>query len=163
MDVCTHETLSYTLSKSLKVDFVLEMVDKMCTVYGAELDGTIIIHSDQGCHYTSNAFIQKLHDKEFVQSMSRKGNCWDNAPQESFFGHMKDDISELVANCKTFADVQDVVRAWMDYYNNDRYQWDLEKLSPKEFYKYRTTGVYPLKVGISKNKKTRGSAPNPEV
>ena len=84
-------------------------------------------------------------------------------PQESFFGHMKDDISELVANCKTFADVQDVVRAWMDYYNNDRYQWDLEKLSPKEFYKYRTTGVYPLKVGISKNKKTRGSAPNPEV
>lgn len=163
MDVCTHETLSYTLSESLKVDFVLEMVDKMCMEYAAELDDTTIVHSDQGCHYTSNAFIQKLHDKEFVQSMSRKGNCWDNAPQESFFGHMKDDISELVAGCKSFHDVQNVVRTWMDYYNNDRYQWDLEKLSPREFHQYRKTGEYPLTVGISKNKKNRGSAPNPGV
>lgn len=48
--------------------------------YGAELDNSTIVHSDQGCHYTSNAFIQKLKDTSFVQSMSRKGNCWDNAP-----------------------------------------------------------------------------------
>ena len=150
MDVCTHEALSYKLSDNLHVDFVLEMVDAMCAEYGAELDDTTIVHSDQGCHYTSKAFIQKLRDESFVQSMSRKGNCWDNAPQESFFGHMKDEIAEEIKKCDTFEEVKAVVDDWMDYYNNDRYQWDLEKLSPKEYYQYRLTGVYPLLKGVSK-------------
>ena len=163
LDVCTHEALSYTLSESLKVDFVIEMVETMCVRYGAELDSTVIVHSDQGCHYTSNAFIQKLKEKEFVQSMSRKGNCWDNAPQESFFGHMKDELQEEIATCETFAQVKAKVDDWMDYYNNDRYQWDLKKLSPKEYYVYCQTGVYPLQIGVSKNLRSRGSAPDPEV
>ena len=163
LDVCTHEVLAYKLSDSLRVDFVLDMVDDMCARYGAELDNTTIVHSDQGCHYTSKAFIQKLRDADFVQSMSRKGNCWDNAPQESFFGHMKDEIAELIAGCGSYEQVCAVVDDWMDYYNNDRYQWDLEKLSPREYYKYRQTGVYPLKPGISKNPASRGSAPDPEV
>ena len=163
LDVCTHEVLAYKLSDSLRVDFVLDMVDDMCARHGAELDNTTIVHSDQGCHYTSKAFIQKLRDADFVQSMSRKGNCWDNAPQESFFGHMKDEIAELIAGCGSYEQVCAVVDDWMDYYNNDRYQWDLEKLSPREYYKYRQTGVYPLKPGISKNPASRGSAPDPEV
>ena len=163
IDVCTHEVLAYELSESLKVDFVIDMMDSMCAQYGAELDNTTIVHSDQGCHYTSKAFIRKLRDKEFVQSMSRRGNCWDNSPQESFFGHMKDEIWELVANCETFAEVKAVVDDWMDYYNNDRYQWDLEKLSPREYYEYRRTGVYPLIIGVSKDPNRRGSAPDPEV
>ena len=103
-------------------------------------------NSDQGAHYTSYAFIQKLKDEEFVQSMSRRGNCWDNAPQESFFGHMKDEICEAVAGCIIFEDVVAKVDDWIDYYNNDRYQWDLLKLSPKEYYQYLQTGVYPLPV-----------------
>ena len=150
MDVCTHEALAYELSDNLRVGFVLEMVDKMCDEYGAELDDTTIIHSDQGCHYTSKAFIQKLRDESFVQSMSRKGNCWDNAPQESFFGHMKDEIADEISKCDYFEEVKAVVDDWMDYYNNDRYQWDLEKLSPREYYQYRLTGVYPLVKGVSK-------------
>ena len=163
LDVCTHEVLAYKLSDSLRVDFVLDMVDDMCARYGAALDNTTIVHSDQGCHYTSKAFIQKLRDAEFVQSMSRKGNCWDNAPQESFFGHMKDEIAELIAECGSYEQVCAVVNDWMDYYNNDRYQWDLEKLSPREYSRYRQTGVYPLKPGASKNPASRGSAPDPEV
>ena len=122
LDVCTHEVLAYKLSDSLRVDFVLDMVDDMCTRYGAELDNTTIVHSDQGCHYTSKAFIQKLRDADFIQSMSRKGNCWDNAPQESFFGHMKDEIAELIAEYDSYEQVCAVVDDWMDYYNNDRYQ-----------------------------------------
>ena len=122
LDVCTHEVLAYKLSNNLRVDFVLDMVDDMCARYGAELDNTTIVHSDQGCHYTSKAFIQKLRDAEFVQSMSRKGNCWDNAPQESFFGHMKDEIAELIAEYDSYEQVCAVVDDWMDYYNNDRYQ-----------------------------------------
>ena len=63
----------------------------------------------------------------------------------------------------TYEQVQAVVADWMDYYNRDCYQWDLEKLSPREYYCYRQTGVYPLKPGISKNRNSRGAAPDPEV
>ena len=78
--------------------------------------------------------------------MSRKGNCWDNAPQESFFGHMKDEIRDEIKALSSFDSVKAKVDDWIDYYNKDRYQWDLLKLSPQEYYQYLQTGVYPLPV-----------------
>ena len=80
--------------------------------------------------------------------MSRKANCWDNAPQESFFGHMKDEIDIL--NCSTHEEICEVVEDWIEYYNNERYQWDLAKLSPSAFYKYTITGKYPIIVWRAK-------------
>ena len=144
LDAFTREILAYCLSQNLMVGVVLQTVDSLIAEYGSTLDDTTIIHSDQGCHYTSKAFIQKLKDNNFVQSMSRKGNCWDNAPQESFFGHMKDEIKYEIAMMKSFDEVNAKIDDWMDYYNNDRYQWDLAKLSPKEFYQYTVTGIYPI-------------------
>ena len=78
--------------------------------------------------------------------MSRRGNCWDNAQQESFFGHMKDEIGHLVSRTADFDSVKKIIDGWMDYYNNDRGQWTLAKLSPNEYYEYCLTGVYPLPV-----------------
>ena len=161
IDAFTHEVLSYSVSLTLKVDFVLETVDQLIEEHGCTLDNESIVHSDQGCHYTSYAFIQKLKDAEFVQSMSRRGNCWDNSPQESFFGHMKDEIADLIDACKTYEEVVALIDDWMDYYNNDRGQWELRKLTPKEFYQYTQTGVYPLPV--YKKETSWGSAPDPEV
>ena len=146
LDAFTHEILAYELSSNLMVEFVLKTVDKLIETHGSTLDNTTIVHSDQGCHYTSHAFIQKLKDQEFVQSMSRKGNCWDNAPQESFFGHMKDEIQYEIKKLKCFDDVKAKIDDWVDYYNIDRYQWNLAKLSPSEFYQYAVTGIYPLSV-----------------
>ena len=143
LDAYTKQILAYVLSDSLEVDFVLETVNQLIEKHKISLTTKTIIHSDQGCHYTSCSFIQLLKDKKLRQSMSRKGNCWDNAPQESFFGHMKDEID--LSNCKTFEEVKNIIDDWMDYYNNERYQWDLAKLSPNEYYEYITTGVYPLK------------------
>lgn len=144
LDAVSHEILAYELSVSLKVEFVITTVDKLIFEHGSVLDNNTIVHSDQGCHYTSHAFIEKLKDAEFVQSMSRKGNCWDNAPQESFFGHMKDEIADEIASCRNFDAVKTIVDDWIDYYNKDRYQWELLKLSPNEYYRYLTTGIYPL-------------------
>ena len=79
--------------------------------------------------------------------MSRRGNCWDNAPQESFFGHMKDEVGLKVKECKDFSSLKRLIDDYMDYYNNDRYQWDLAKLSPTEYYKYCITGEYPDNYG----------------
>lgn len=144
MDAYTKEALAWQVSESLAVEFVIETVEQLQQEHGASLDNEVIIHSDQGCHYTSNAFIAKLREAEFVQSMSAKGCCWDNAPQESFFGHMKDEIKTEVSKCRRFSEVRELVEDWMDYYNHDRYQWDLLKLSPTEFYEYLKTGIYPL-------------------
>ena len=143
LDAFTKQILSYVLSDSLEVDFVLETVNILIEKHGIDITTETIIHSDQGCHYTSCSFIQLLKDKKLRQSMSRKGNCWDNAPQESFFGHMKDEID--LSNCKTFEEVKKIINDWMDYYNNERYQWNLAKLSPNEYYEYIKTGIYPLK------------------
>ena len=144
MDAYTKEALAWQVSESLAVDFVIATVERLQQKHGASLDNDIIVHSDQGCHYTSNAFIGKLRDAGFVQSMSAKGCCWDNAPQESFFGHMKDVIKAEVAKFQTFPEVRGLLEDWMDYYNHDRYQWDLLKLSPVEYYEYLQTGIYPL-------------------
>ena len=143
-DVCTNEILAYVLSPNLKVEFVLKTIELLKKNHGSELTEGTIIHSDQGCHYTSKRFIEMLADNEFFQSMSRKGNCWDNAPQESFFGHMKDEIEDKLRQCKTFEQVRALIDDWIDYYNNDRCQWELAKLTPSEYYEYRKTGIYPL-------------------
>ena len=140
--------LDVNVSAAYCVDFVLETVNILIENHEISLSTETLIHSDQGCHYTSYSFIQILKDKQLRQSMSRKGNCWDNAPQESFFGHMKDEID--LSKCKTFNDVKVIIDDWIEYYNNERYQWNLAKLSPVEYYKYVKTGVYPLKTGKSK-------------
>lgn len=149
LDAYTKQILSYVLSDTLEVDFVLETVEKLVKNHGIELTKETLIHSDQGCHYTSVRFIQLVNDKELRQSMSRKGNCWDNAPQESFFGHMKDEID--ISECIKYREVKVIIDDWMDYYNSERYQWQLAKLSPDEYYGYITTGIYPLKGIISES------------
>ena len=143
LDACTKQVLAYVLSESLEVDFVLETVNFLVKNHGISLSKETIIHSDQGTHYTSLKFIQLVKNNDLRQSMSRRGNCWDNAPQESFFGHMKDELASEISGWASFEDVKASIDRWMDYYNNDRYQWDLAKLSPNEYYNYITTGEYP--------------------
>ena len=143
IDAYTMQALAYALSESLEFDFVLETVNDLIRDHGISLDSDTYIHSDQGCHYTSIKFRELIKDAGLRQSMSRRGNCWDNAPQESFFGHMKDELYNRCKSWSTFEDVQMDIDDWMDYYNNDRYQMGLLKLSPNEFYELITNGVYP--------------------
>lgn len=141
-DAYTKQVMAYTISPSLAVDFVLETVNMLVRNYGTSLSNETILHSDQGCHYTSISFRQLLKDKDLRQSMSRRGNCWDNAPQESFFGHMKDEIH--LERCKSYFDLKAEIDDYMDYYNNDRYQWNLAKLSPNQYANYLKSGQYPI-------------------
>lgn len=143
LDACTKQVLSYAMSESLEVDFVLEMVERLVQNYGTSLNKETMIHSDQGTHYTGLKFIQLVESRELRRSMFRRGNCWDNAPQESFFGHMKDELAGEIPGWTSFADAKASIDRWMGYYNQDRCQWDLAKLSPNEFYEYISTGEYP--------------------
>ena len=142
-DAYTKEILAHVVSSNMKEDFVLETINILMNNHKHELKTDALIHSDQGIHYKAYTFKELLNNSQLRQSMSRKANCWDNAPQESFHGHMKDEID--LSNCNTIEDVKKVIDDYIDYYNNDRYQWDLAKLSPSEYYKYTMTGDYPLK------------------
>ena len=130
-DSSTNEILAYNLSNSLAIELVTETVDKLVSTESFKLHKDAFIHSDQGVHYTSPRFQNLLKQNNLGQSMSRKGNCWDNAPQESFFGHMKDEID--YKSCNEFEELQIMVDDYMDYYNNFRCQWNLKKLTPVQF------------------------------
>lgn len=142
LDAFTNQLLAYVISKSLEVDFVLETVNNLIRDHGISLQAETLINSDQGSHYTSIKFINLIRDSNLRQSMSRRANCWDNAPQESLFGHMKDEID--LNGCDTHEQVSSVIDDWVDYYNNDRYQWELARLSPNEYEKFIKTGIYPI-------------------
>lgn len=141
-DAYTNEILAFTVSDSLEVQFVLECVQQLMRNHEVSLQSQTIIHSDQGSHYTSLKFQQLVSELSIIQSMSRRGNCWDNAPQESFYGHMKDHLQ--AGACDIFPQIKAEIVEFIDYYNNDRPQWDLAKLTPNQYYQFYQTGVYPL-------------------
>ena len=143
IDAFSMQVLSFVLSESLEVDFVLQTVEQLLNEHSQSLDTTTLIHSDQGCHYTSIKFRELLKDSSLRQSMSRRGNCWDNAPQESFFGHMKDELAPYIPQWKSFDDINNRIIDWIDYYNNDRYQTQLLGMAPNEYYHYTITNELP--------------------
>lgn len=127
-DAETNEILAYYLSENITLEMSLETVKRLKKNKHIILNEKVKIHSNQGAHYTSPTFHKLLEKYNIEQSMSRRGNCWDNAPQESFFGHMKDELH--LDNCLTFKDVKYEIKEYIDYYNNYRYQWNLKKMTP---------------------------------
>ena len=116
-DGSTNEILAHEVSHSLSLDIALNTV-KSLVRRKFKLHPECIIHSDQGFHYTNPKFQRLVKSNKIIQSMSRKGNCWDNAPMESFFGHMKDEIN--LKPLKTLGDVKKELSKYMNYYNNHR-------------------------------------------
>lgn len=129
-DSSTNEILAYNVSKSLTLDIVLNTLEILKT-NNIKLDKNAFIHSDQGVHYTSPIYQKKVKEMNLSQSMSRRGNCWDNAPQESFFGHFKDEA--YIKECSIFEELEQEILEYMDYYNNHRCQWGLKKMTPVEY------------------------------
>ena len=129
-DAETNEIISYYTSDSLDIELSLNVVRNLRRKR-ISLNKDVLIHSDQGSHYTSPKYQLLLKKQKITQSMSRRGNCWDNAPMESFFGHMKDEIE--LDTCKNIKDVKKVIEKYMKYYNNERYQWNLKKMTPVQY------------------------------
>ena len=121
--------------------------------HGNELTNETLIHSDQGSHYTSHVFIDTVEEMNLVRSMSRRGNCWDNAPQESFFGHMKDEIGYLIKQSNDDYDVYKILDDWIDYYNTDRPKANLASKTPVEYYQYLLNGGEIIRPKKYKRKK----------
>ncbi len=95
------------------------------------------IHSDQGWHYQHRHYQKLLKDNGIVQSMSRKGNCLDNAMMENFFGLMKNELLYL-HKWDCLEEFKAALREYVDYYNNKRIKLRLNGLSPVQ---YRTQNM----------------------
>lgn len=130
-DIASREVVSFHISPNLQMDIVLKTLEKLRSNIGLDSLENIMIHSDQGNHYTNPQYISNVKNLGMVQSMSRKGNCIDNSPIESFFGHFKDDID--YDDCKTFEELTLKIGEYMKYYNNERQQWGLKKMTPVEY------------------------------
>ena len=126
-DIASGEVVAWNLSLGLEMTLVIETMKNM------KLNSyeNIMIHSDQGFHYTNPRYIEMVKELKMIQSMSGKGNCIDNAPIESFFGHMKDELD--YKSCKTFEELRFIIEKYMRYYNQERKQWKRKKMTPVDY------------------------------
>lgn len=130
-DVASREIVGFYTSKQIDMSLVLKTLDNLKINIGKTSLENVLIHSDQGVHYTNPQYISNVKNLGMVQSMSRKGNCLDNSPIESFFGHFKDDID--YSDCKTFEELSLRISEYVEYYNNGRQQWGLKKMTPANY------------------------------
>lgn len=133
-DATTKMILAWQISLTLELQFVIDTVKQLLDFYGKELDINIMIHSDQEVHYTSISYQQLLKDNNILQSMSRRGNCWDNAPQESFFAILKTEMH--LKEYTTYEKVALAIAEYIVYYNMDRPQWNMHRMTPFEYDDY---------------------------
>ena len=130
LDLFNNEIVSYTLSYSPN----WAQVEKMLKLAVKRLNKTSggILHSDQGWQYQMAAYRQILAEHGIIQSMSRKGNCLDNAAMESFFGRLKTECF-YGREFNTREEIVNAVRDYLDYYNHRRIQLKLKGLSPIQY------------------------------
>ena len=130
MDMFNGEIVAYTISDRPDLKMVMDMMStakrKVKSTNG------VILHSDQGWHYQHMKYQQRLKRYGIIQSMSRKGNCLDNAVMENFFGIMKSELLYL----QQFSDMEVFkfeLRKYINYYNNERIKLKLNGKSPVQY------------------------------
>jgi len=126
LDLFNNEVLSWGVSRSQG----MEMVNQMMRGLEARLSGdAVLLHSDQGWQYQQRSYQLTLERLGITQSMSRKATCLDNAPIESFFGHLKDELYRG-RRFESFDELAAEIDSYIEYWNTRRYQVGLKGLSP---------------------------------
>jgi transposase InsO family protein len=130
LDLYNGEIITYTVGSRPTYSLVSEMLNKAFKRLSNEDE--LLLHSEQGWHYQMKHYRQGLKEQAITQSMSRKGNCYDNAVMENFFGIMKSEFFYL----REFESVdhfkQELAR-YMDYYNHKRIKSKLKGMSPVQY------------------------------
>lgn len=127
LDLCSRDIVSYSISDKPVLSMVTEMLDK---AFARIPDGTnLILHSDQGWQYQHKQYQRMLKAKGIQQSMSRRGNCLDNAVIENFFGLLKSELLYL-QKFESMEHFKKELVDYLDYYNNRRSKAKLKGLPP---------------------------------
>jgi putative transposase len=130
MDLYNGEIVAFETSRRPLFKLVDDMLTKALACLGE--DERPILHSDQGWQYQMSALQRRLKAKGIAQSMSRKGNCLDNAPMESFFATLKSELFHP-GNFQTVENLDDAIKDYIDYYNQRRIKLKLKGLSPVQY------------------------------
>ena len=130
MDLYNGEIIAFETSRRPVFEMVGNMLKKALAKLGAK--DKLILHSDQGWQYRMPAYQSLLKQSLVEQSMSRKGNCLDNAAMESFFAVLKTEYFYL-NKFKTVEELQDGLTEYIQYYNHDRIKLKLNGLSPVQY------------------------------
>ncbi len=134
-DLASGEIIAYHLSKKMNLSLVMKTMDNL-EEYFKRNDlkiENLLLHSDHGFQYTNVEYHDKLKSLNITQSMSRRGNSVDNAPIESFFGHLKDEVDSKDLN---FSHLRNSIDRYIIYYNTIRQQWSRKKMSPIDYRNY---------------------------
>ena len=127
LDLYSGDIVTYTLSDSPNLPMVITMLEQ---AFAKIPDNTkLLLHSDQGWHYRHKRYVEMLQEKGIRQSMSHKGNCYDNAVMENFFGHLKSELLYL-QEFESMEHFKSELIEYIDYYNNRRIKARLKGLPP---------------------------------
>ena len=138
LDMNTNEIISYDLSLSPNMEQIQRMLNKAFEKFPS-VEG-LIFHSDQGWQYQHAYFRNALKEHGIIQSMSRKGNCYDNCIMETFFGRLKNEMFYgYEKDYSSFDEFSEAIRKYIDYYNNERIQ---AKTKWMPAVKYREASMY---------------------
>lgn len=127
-DLYNNEIVAYDLSLRNDTKLVHNTLKKLLNMGVAK---GCILHTDQGFQYTRKAYCKQLKEANIIQSMSRRGNCWDNAPIENFFSHFKAELIYLVKT-NDVSELTEHIHHYIDFYNNERIQLK-SGMSPVEY------------------------------
>ena len=134
LDMYTNEIISYDLSLHPNYEQIVNMLNEAFRRH-PDVSG-LIFHSDQGWQYQMRHYTETLKDHGIIQSMSRKGNCYDNCIMETFFGRMKTEMFYgHEKEYQTFEQFSKAVEEYINYYNNQRIQKKTKWMPPVLFRK----------------------------
>jgi transposase InsO family protein len=132
MDLFNNEIVAYKLYTHQQIPLVVDTLNE--ALKRRKAPKRVIVHSDQGSVYSSYSYQHLIKEKDLVGSMSRRGNCWDNAVIESFHSHLKsEEFQHVKFNSLSITEVRDRVDLFMKHYNEERIQEKLGYHTPKEF------------------------------
>ena len=129
-DLCTKEIVSHNVSTSPNNVLVLKNFREHLKALPMQVRETLVYHTDQGGVFMSDPHKALTENLGVKQSMSRRGNCLDNAPIESFFGHLKDEVA--IHKCQNLQEAVKILDKYIYTYNNERPQWGLKRKTPAQ-------------------------------
>jgi len=132
MDLFNNEIIAYKLYEHQQTPLVIDTLK--IALENRNYPKGVILHSDQGSVYTSYAFQEFVKSNHLISSMSRRGNCWNNAVIESFHSNLKSEEFQYVKfNSLRDHEVSERVINYLNYYNEERIQEKLGYLTPKRY------------------------------
>lgn len=133
MDLGNREIVGWELSDNMRAESIVAALKQALNRRRNNING-LIIHSDRGVQYASKDYRDVLKGKKISQSMSRKGNCWDNAVQESFFHTLKTECLYRIGFIPNFEDLRRILFDYIEvFYNRKRRHSALGYLSPTAY------------------------------